>query len=230
MKKGIILLIIFSCLFMNTAHSQQKPFVFGFKVAPNLGWFKPNTDDYKNVGTTPGFSWGFIALFNLMEHYGIGTGFNVVYLNAKLEYPNQQINTGDTLTGSMESKYGLKYIELPLVFNMETKDFGKFRFFGQIGLGTSFLINAKADNVFSYNGNTTEENEVDIYDDIRFIRESLIVGAGVKFIISGSTLIFANVTFDNGFTNILKGNNNVDPSVKQKANANFIEFQIGMLF
>jgi len=230
MKKRIIILIILSCFIIHSAEAQQRPFVFGFKVAPNLGWFKPNADGYENVGTTPGFAWGFIAQFNLMEHYSLGTGFNVLYFNARLKYPHQQISEGDTLTGMMESKYRLKYIEVPLVLNMETKDIGRFRFFGQIGLGTSFLIDAKADNVFTYNGNTLEEDKVDIYDNISFIRESLILGVGAKFIIEGSTLIFANVTFDNGFTNILKGNNTVDPSVSQRANANFIEFQIGMLF
>jgi hypothetical protein len=165
-----------------------------------------------------------------MEHYSLGTGFNVVYLNAKLEYPHLEIINGDTLSGMMESKYRTKYIQIPLVFNMETRDIGRFRFYGQIGLGTSFLIGANVDNTFTYEGSSEEEDKVDIYDDLRFIRESLIVGAGAKFIIEGSTLIFANITFDNGFTNVLKGNNTLDPSLSQRANTNFIEFQIGMLF
>lgn len=230
MKKAIAILIIFVCIVTTSAYSQHKPFVFGFKIAPNLGWFKANTDGYENVGTTPGFAWGFIAEFHLMEHYAIGTGFNVLYLNAKLNYPYRQIANGDTMTGVMEREYHLKYIEVPLVLKMETRVFGKFKFFGQIGLGTSFLIDAKADDVFVYGENTSKEDKVNIYDDIRFIRESLILGVGAEFIIEGSTLVFAGVNFDNGFTNILKGNNTVDPSISQRANANFIEFQIGMLF
>jgi hypothetical protein len=230
MKKGIFLVIILACLFSQASRAQQKPFVFGFKVAPNTGWFKTDTEGYENVGTQPGFSWGFIALFNLMEHYSLGTGFNVVYLNATLQYPHLEISDGDTLSGMIESKYRTKYIQIPLVFNMETKDFGRFRFYGQIGLGTSFLIGANADNAFTYEGGSDKEDKVDVYDDLRFIRESLIVGAGAKFIIEGSTLIFANITFDNGFTNVLKGDNTLDPSLSQRANTNFIEFQIGMLF
>jgi hypothetical protein len=230
MKKGIIAIILFACLFCQPLYAQQKPFVFGFKVAPNTGWFKTDTEGYENVGLQPGFSWGFIALFNLMEHYSLGTGFNVVYLNATLQYPHLEVTDGVAHTGMMESKYRTKYIQVPLVFNMETKDFGRFRFYGQIGLGTSFLIGANADNSFTYEGGSDKEDKVDVYDDLRFMRESLIVGAGAKFIIEGSTLIFANITFDNGFTNVLKGNNTVDPSLSQRANTNFIEFQLGMLF
>ena len=230
MKKGIIALFILLCLSVQLSFAQQRPVVFGFKVAPSLGWFKTYTDGYKNDGLTPGFSWGFIAQFNMMEHYSLGTGFNVLYLNASMNYPHMEIVDGDTLTGMMDSKFRMKYIEVPLVFKMETKDFGRFRFYGQIGLGTSFLIGANADLNFSYNGKERTDDKVDVYDDIRFMRESLIVGAGAKFIIEGSTLIFANITFDNGFTNVLKGNNTADPTLSQRANTNFIEFQVGMIF
>jgi hypothetical protein len=230
MKKGISILFILFYLSGQLLFAQQRPVVFGFKVAPNLGWFKVNTDGYENDGAAPGVSWGFIAQFNLMEHYSLGTGFNVVYLNAKMEYPHMEISNGDSLTGMMESKFRMKYIEVPLVFKMETKDIGRFRFFGQIGLGTSFLIGANADLKFVYNDSERQDDKVDVYDDIRFMRESLIIGAGAAFIIEGSTLIFANITFDNGFTNVLKGNNSMDPTLSQRANTNFIEFQVGMLF
>jgi hypothetical protein len=230
--KRVLITLIFLLIFCFASISQQKPFVFGFKVGPTMGWMKPDTKGYESTGVQPGYTWGVIADFFLMENYGITTGFDVVNLNCGLKMPASQENDGGEMSdGTLDRKYKLKYIQVPLSFKMQTKELGKFRIFGQIGLGTNFLIGAKADDEFIPNaGPGMSEEDVDIYDDITFIRMALILGAGVDFSLGGSTKLLAGITFNNGFMNILNGNNTYDPILVNKARANYLALELGIVF
>ena len=44
MKKAILLTLLITFLGGMTTYSQQKPFVFGFKGGPTLGWMKPDAE------------------------------------------------------------------------------------------------------------------------------------------------------------------------------------------
>lgn len=230
MKRYAIILLSLIFLYVNQGYSQEKPFVFGFKVAPNIGWMKPDAKNYEREEMLPGFSWGFVAEFHLMENYTVTSGFNVVYLNANLKYPHRQLVNNDSTTGTLLRKYKLKYIEVPLILKMRTNKIGRFRFYGEIGIGTGFLLGAKADDEFKYNSSTLKDENIDISNDICFFRESLILGVGTEFIISGSTVVIIGVLFDNNFNNILNGENTVVPDVSNKAIANFLEVHIGLVF
>ncbi|MFO8129195.1 MAG: porin family protein [Bacteroidales bacterium] len=231
MKKAALVLILGGVLFTLNARAQQKPFVFGFRFAPNVGWNKSETKEYNRDGMQPGFSWGFVAEFYLMENYAITTGFDIVYLYTRMSYPHEvQIDNSTSPEGILNRKYKLKYIEIPLILKMRTNEFGKFRFYGQVGLGTSFLLGAKADDEFSYGTEKITEEKVDIYDDVGFIRESLIIGAGTEFMVSGSTVINLGVKFDNGFLNILNDNNPARPGLEPKAINNYLELNLGVVF
>ena len=211
--------------------AQHKPIIFGIKIAPNAGWMKPSTEGYSNDGVLPGLSWGFVADFFLMEHYSILTGFNVIYLNGRMEMPYAKSVTGDSLlhTGTLNRTYKTKYIELPLVFKMRTNISEKVKLFGKIGLGTGFRLSSKAEDVFTWEGGEEESNS-DITDDIQFIRSSLIIGGGVSYHFKGSTALVLDITFNNGFVDILSGTNPGVSDLDQKANSNFIELGIGMMF
>jgi len=231
MKKELYALIAIILLCSTTAFGQQKPFVFGFKAGPNMGWLKPDTKGYESTGVQPGFSWGFIADFYLMENYSITTGFDVVFLNGGLEMPDRmEVDANTFYEGTLNRKYKLKYIQVPVTFKMKTNELGKFKIFGQIGLGTNFLIGAKADDTFTASDYTTSEDDLDIYDEITFIRESLIIGGGVEFSLGGSTSLMASILFNNGFIDVLNGKNTVDPTLNNKANANYLSFEVGIVF
>ena len=230
MKKQLFILFLIVIFSASDAFSQQKPFVFGFKAGPNIGWMNPDSKDYKSVGVKPGFSWGFIADFFLMENYGITTGFDVVFLNGGLEMPYQVIIDNNIVAGTLTRNYHLKYIQVPLTLKMRTNELGKFRVFGQIGLGTNFLIGAKADDEFSSDGFNSQSDDEDIYDDITFMRESLILGAGVEFSLGGSTSLMAAIMFNNGFMDILKGKNSLNTNINNKATANYFSLEVGIVF
>ena len=233
MKRLIAIIVILLIVALGDIKAQYKPFIFGFEISPNIGWMKPDHADYENNGARMGFSWGFISEFFLMENYAIVTGFDVAYANSRLSYPHTYFNETDSIDikGTLERSYHLKYIEIPLVLKMKTREFGKVRFFGKVGLGTSFIIGAKADEKFTADGNEGYEKEkLDIKDQVRSNRESLILGVGMEYIIEGSTAIFVGINFDNGFTDVLKDQNTTNPEITHQAINNFIELSVGVVF
>ncbi len=229
--KRFIFVLLLSFFITQLVSAQHKPFKFGFEVSPNVGWFRSDLTDYENDGSKLGFSWGFVSEFFLMENYAIATGFDVVYLNGRLAYPHQvALNDSMNDPGVLHRKYRTKYIEVPLVLKMKTNEFGNFRFYGKIGLGTSFLLTAKGTDKFIGETEKISEDEKDIKDEVKGIRESLILGAGVEYNLGGSTSLTFGITFDNGFTDVLKDQNTLDPEVTHQAINNYIELNLGVIF
>lgn len=216
--------------------SQTKPFRFGLKVAPNIGWISPDTEDYENDGALGGFSWGFISDITILENYFFGTGFNVGYLNGKLNYPYQEviISESDTITnqGTLNRIYHLRYIDVPLTLKMKTSKFEKVQVYGQIGFSLGFNVKAKSTDTFTYkegNVEKSDESEGSISDEITFVRGSLLLGGGIEYFVDNSTSIVVGVTYSNGISNVLKGYNPVNKQ-DQKAIPSYLELTLGVIF
>ncbi len=233
MKKFAILVVIISIIFPQITKAQVKPFRFGLKVAPNVGWISPDSDDYEKEGSVAGFSWGFISDFAITENYYVGTGFNISYLNGKYSYPHMiSVTEPDTMEGTMTRKAKLRYIDLPVTLKMKTNQFDALQVYGQIGFSLGFNIKAKAEDNFSYQVEgeyMSQDDERDISDDITLLKGSLVLGGGIEYYIDNSTSIIAGVTYYNGISNILKGDNTVT-GTKQKASPHYIELTLGVIF
>jgi len=225
MKKAILICMMLS---VGVVQTQHKPFQFGFKAAANLGWFNSSDDHFINHGAHVGAEWGFVADVYLMENYAFTTGFDVVFLNGKLEYPAMSV---EQMEGVLTRKYHAKYIELPLSFTMKTNEIKGLRYYGQVGFGLGFLLSAKGNDSFlatdSYEPVTSNQN---ITRDMRFMRASLILGAGVEIPLHGDTYLRTGIKYDNAFSNVLKGDNALNPDEKNQARNNFIELNLAILF
>ncbi len=238
MKKLTIALILTFIIASQALQAQIKPFRFGLKVAPNVGWISPDSDGYERDGTVAGFSWGFISDFAITENYFVGTGFNINYLNGKYSYPHLisepvTDSTSIDYTGSMSSKTKLRYIDIPLTLKMKTNKFDQLQAYGQIGFSLGFSVKAKAEEDFSYKveGETMSQSEErDISDEVTIVKGSLVLGGGIEYYLDNSTSILVGVTYFNGFSNILKGSNTADPTIKQKASPHYIELTLGVIF
>ncbi|MDY0076026.1 MAG: porin family protein [Bacteroidales bacterium] len=229
MKRSLFTLLLVFVIVGSTI-AQQKAFQFGFKVAPSIGWIKPNSEGYKRDGLKMGFNWGFVGEFFLMENYAVTTGFNVIYVNGAYRYPDFQNIGGLNLLGETNRLLKLKYIQLPVVLKMKTNEFNGIKLFGEIGFGLGFNVGAKAEDDFYFNEKKQQSKSSDVSSVVRFTRESLILGAGIEYPLGGSTFLTAGVRFDNNFIDILKDQNSVDKSIEQKGISNFIELQLGLLF
>ncbi|MCF8296393.1 MAG: PorT family protein [Saprospiraceae bacterium] len=234
MKKTIILCVaLIFILKMNYAQNEIDKFKFGLKATPTLAWLKPDNNSYEKDGSSLGFAWGAVAEFYIAANYAISTGVNITYSGGSLKYPHQQLITPiDTAIGTLSRKYSMKYLEIPLVLKMKTNEIGYLSYYGLFGIGSSFNLSAKAKDDFSSSdlvGGQLTTDDIDIKKDVSFFRESLIIGLGVEYSLGGRTCLMGGITFNNGFTDILKGNNSIDGS-EQKAISNYIELNIGILF
>jgi hypothetical protein len=219
-----LLLVLLSVTY--AANAQFPPFYFGLKAAPQISWMKPNADGYTSDGVKAGFGWGFIAEFNFTENHSIATGFNMLFNGGKLKFPAIQ---GDE-TGTMIRNYSLKYIEIPLTLKMRTNSMNGMKYFGRIGFGTAFNIGSKVtDEFITSSGVTTNSPKVN-YSNVTFARASLIVGMGAEYLVKDGPKLGAELTFNNGFTNILNGKNTVNTSVNEKAMPSFLELAFSVLF
>ncbi|HZK06905.1 MAG TPA: porin family protein [Bacteroidales bacterium] len=230
MKTKVLLLTLVTLLITHTAFSQVKPFRFGLKVAPAISWVSPDSEGYKNKGAQAGFSWGFISDITITENYFFATGFNVNYLKGKISYPFQDLTVSSPDIGTMVSDMKLRYIDVPLTLKMKTNRFDKMQYYGQIGFSLAFNIKTKTEETFKLGNVTIEKNERDRTDDMQLLKASLVIGGGIEYYIDNSTSILVGVTYYNGISNIMKGYNTVDGSVKQKAAPHFIELNLGVIF
>jgi hypothetical protein len=249
-------LLIGSLFLFSISSFAQKDFQLGLRVAPNIGWIKPETKDVESDGLKFGFNYGIVGDFNIADNYSISTGINFVNIGGKLIMPDvKEISTsgsgGTTTTtefGKTTADIRLKYIEIPITLKLKTNEIGYMKYFGQFGLGLGINYDAQADEEFDYptnNGSSISFEEEDYGDEINLIRGSLIVGLGAEYNLSGNTSLIFGLTFNNGFTNIMSektyqadGNGNaanVNGTGAQKDRSlkavnNYLLFNFGVLF
>ncbi len=206
-------------------NAQHKPFQFGVKASGNMGWFKTDAQHYNNEGVKPGFSWGFVADFYLMEHYSVTTGFDMVYLNGKLSYPYLVAEDPAYLVDTVTTTFKTNYVQLPVVFTMKTNTIKGLRFYGQIGAAAGILIKAREEIVD--NGVVIKDGNSNMFTTLR---GSFIFGTGIEIPFGKSTYLQSGVQFNNGFTDVLKGNNRAFPEIENDARSNFFEFNLSIIF
>jgi hypothetical protein len=228
MKKYIILSLLIVLCLGSRLKAQNKPFIFGFKIAPNTSWMKPDTKNYESDGVKTGFSWGFMVEFHLMENYKINSGLNIITNGGILKYPETRIE----IVGKLIRKYNLKYFQIPLTLKMKTNSFGKKSFYGIFGFGTNFLLSAKANETFIPKNNSapTTDDNIDIKGEMKSMRMSLILGVGMEYELGGAAKLVTGINFDNGILNVLKGQNTSNSNLQHKSINNFLEFYVGILF
>lgn len=210
------------------SYAQYKSITLGVKVSPNIGWLRADLEDYNNEGIVPGVNWGLITDFYFAENYAFSTGFTVAFQHGKISYPDQQSDAQGVLTRN----YRLKYIDIPLLVKMKTNDLGKFRFFGNIGVQPGVRIGSKAKDSFK---STTPPLTITkdwhaIDSQTNLFRATMVVGGGIEYPIDNSTAIIAGINFINGLSDVLKGDNRVDPTVEHKGVPNAFELTLGVIF
>lgn len=234
MYKKILLLLMIVVLEIQFGNAQdKKSFAFGLKACPTVAWMKPNAKGYVSEGIQMGFTYGVWGDFFLSKNVAFTTGINVNYHGGKLHYPDSQVVGLTNTQGIFYRKYSFQAIQIPIMIKMKTDEIANMKFFANVGLAPAYLINAKAkkDEYVPAIGTTKVQYEADnIANDINRFRTSMIIGLGVEYPIKGNTAIVGGINFDNGITNVLKGYNAVDVTLKQKAISNYLELNIGVIF
>jgi hypothetical protein len=199
-----------------------------------LSWLKPKSDEYTSQGIRFSYNYGLVVDINFTENYTFSTGLNVNSYGGKLDYSDSVIYDENKpgVRGLMSRKYRINYIELPLLLKLKTNQMGYFTPFVQLGLRNSFRLSALADESFIFGGETHERENVDMVDESAFYTLGFTVGFGTEYAISRSFSAFAVLSYDNGLTTVLNGENFLDDGTKSKQTAMFKKFglTIGFLF
>ncbi len=224
MKKIFVLITVLFFVVANLNAQSDQKFHFGLKASPSLAWISSDSKGFVSNGSKLGFTYGLITEFNFSDHYAFATGIDITYRGGNSKY---SFSLNDS-TSVVETKYSLQYIEIPLTLKLKTNEIGYFTYFLQFGLAPGFNIRSRADKktttqVGSHPAVSSEDTDVDISSTINNLNVSMIIGGGVEYTLSGSTVLLAGISFNNGFLDIIDGD-------AIKANSNYLGLTIGVLF
>jgi len=274
--KKINTLIMF-CLLTILSYAQAtktstSKYRLGFKVSPNVSWLASDDANMSVGDKSLQFGYGLNFDIFFADNYAIGTGFNINNTGGKYSYFAQYTGNDFDATGAeivnmkqvglIERDLRLQYLQIPLTFKMKTNEIGYITYWGQFGLGLNMNLKAlSADNIdylYYQNKNTLEweksnrvssstTNPTDIKNEVNIFSSNLIFAAGIEYNLSGNTSILAGLTFQNGFTDALKGTgvakdqstnspmfnvgaSNAPKTFELSGLPNYIELNIGILF
>jgi len=235
MKK--LLTIVFILLIIcapAVGFSQAKfPVKLGLKIAPNIGWMNPGTKGYSSDGARFGGTIGFMSDFYFSENYAFSTGLNFQYLNGSLSY-HDSLMVGEHTPyvmkyGAITSVYKIMYLEIPLMVKMSTKTFGKMSYFGQIGFGTGFRLNANKAENFQPTVGEPQESNYEYNGGTTLIRESVLIGLGAEYHLDETSRVLIGLSYSNSLNNVLTGKN-YSTNEAEKSHLNYVELNIGFIF
>lgn len=249
MKKLLILSIcslLLSPVFAQESSGGDSPgFRFGIKVNPNVSWFRPAD---KNVlegdGAKVKIAFGLITEFRLAKNYSFATGIDFPSLSGgSLRYvvATDSINytpSNDTVKFYIASRsYNLQYVEIPITLKLKTNEIGYMTYFGQIGAQLGIRTKARSvdEGKFAGSTSTTKLEDVDVNQELLFVKAALTIGGGVEYNLSGNTSLVGAVSYMYGITNALKKESKMlqtktGEAFEQKANLDQVVLTIGILF
>ncbi|MBQ8760039.1 MAG: PorT family protein [Bacteroidales bacterium] len=210
MKKTLLTIAFIIALAIN-ASAQFKPFQFGLKVEPGIGWAKLNSDHLFDGKTKINFNWGFVGNIYFVENYGLSTGFNIKFMNNEYSFTTLDYNT---VTRTIKNQY----LEIPIGLTMRTERIGDIRVLGNVSYGLGFILNTNEKNF------DTSGNELTMITSYNKMRHALIVKLGVEYYVHKSSCIIVALAFNNNFANIY------GTDYKQNVLLNNLCLEIGFMF
>jgi opacity protein-like surface antigen len=206
---------------------------FGLKITPSIAWLRTDTKGTESDGSKFGFCYGLITEFQFSDNYSFATGLDVTYRGGNLSqttYFNDNIIRDSTIA---LSNITMQYIEIPITLKLKTNEIGYLTYYLQAGLAPGFNIRSRADikrntwrTTLATNStviSNVELDDEDIQDDINNINLSMIIGGGVEYTLSGSTVLLVGIQFNNGLLDVSD-----DPDLKM--NSNMLGLSVGILF
>jgi len=217
MKNIVWLSILFFGISISASAQEFSKYRFGFKVEPNVSWFTPKEKYLDATDNKVRFSYGLNADFHFTENYAIGSGLLILTNGGELTYKRQIFESGKEYIVETTRDIAIKYVEIPITLKMRTNEIGYITYWGQFGIGLDIKVDARMDETYNYElvleeqgwetatgKDAIEEENVNLSSEVKPMRASLIIGAGIEYSVSGTTAILVGINFNNGFTNVLK--------------------------
>ncbi len=235
-----LIVLFFVLLGSHDLIAQQSPYRFGLHITPNFSWVSPETRLLNREQGGVGFAYGLLIERAVgSENYFFSTGLSVSQLQYSSSIDSAVFKLRDgtsTYFAKPIYDYRVQYFELPLTMKMRTNQMGSVRIYGQFGLvtGIAFQAKARVQNIPAVFD--PEEyffiNQVEDYkpvqslatdDRVNAFRASVLIGAGVEYLMSGDTHLVFGVRLDNPFTDAYRGE-------KLNGRTNMAGIQLGIIF
>lgn len=229
--KKIFTLLVAGMLVGNGLAQDEKSFHAGFRIDPNLSWYKPDdTKKFENNGLGGRFGMGLILDFQLADKFWFSSGVGFNFDGGKIKYienPNDsigyffddneivtyeqdgnEVNSIDTTSSSEfirldERNFRATYVTIPLIFKMKTKEIGMMKYYFQFGSNIGIKTKGRTDDVGVNlsSTNTPDLSDLNIDSEMALVRAQILFGAGVEYNVSGSTYLIGGFDFNWGVTN-----------------------------
>lgn len=212
--KKIIIAIAF-LFFITNSYSQTRKFRFGLQFTNGLSFLNSDNVDISDTKIGYAFNYGIPMEYYFNPNYALATGFSVSHprasrsnspaINAVINDTTSTYANDNFIYPGAKEIYKLTYIDIPLTFKIKTNEIGYFKFFGEFGFVNSFRVRSR----FTIDETSVENESINkklAPFDLKsgFYNASLKVGGGFEYTISDKTALLVELSFNNGFVNILK--------------------------
>lgn len=213
MKKIIIAFAFL--LFITNSFAQHKKFRFGLQFTNGISFMNSDNVDITDTKIGYSFNYGLQTEFYFNENYALSTGLtisqprasrsNTPAVNNIIQDTTSSYAFDNALVAGIKETYKFTYVEIPMTFKLRTNEIGYFRYFGEFGFVNSFRVRSRVSFVDSEIENESINKKLAPFDlRSNFYNASLKVGGGFEYTISDKTALLVELSFNNGFVNVLK--------------------------
>ncbi len=240
MKRTLFIAVIVFGALSGTLAQEVSDWRFGIHIQPTVSWFSTTMKEFENGKPKLNLSYGGIVEKSFRKSAVISTGFLISDFGGNYTYVGEDkqiwLKDQDSVL-FLSRKLKARYVEVPVALKFRTPRINYLTYTAHFGLDFGFRARALSDDAIKdlkTNLSSTKTNEP-IEDDVNFMRLGLNIGIGAEYIIAGTTVVFAEVSYINGFTNITRKESEIlryqDGSrVKQIFYGNTVALKIGVLF
>lgn len=220
MKQIILVAILFVFTLSSWAQTHLQ---LSFTAGPSVNWMKTTADHVTGQNVVLGYDFGIMGdvFFSTNEHYSLLTGLQVVNTGGKVSYRADQSFpfAGETLDPSVDIRYRLRYMEVPLSLKLKTNEFHRVYYWGIFGL--SPMINIGATGVSS-DGLLNKES---IHKEVNLFNLAMNIGAGFDFELGSDNSVSAALIFQNGLIDVTTDNYFTDKTI-----INSLKVRLALIF
>lgn len=217
MKKLFLFSLLLSTYSLAMA---QKVVSFTFITSPQITWMNSGSNQVSNGGSHLGFDYGIEGdIFMGSERYALTTGLTVSSIGGSLTYKGPVVFSGKSLPAGTTADYYLRYLEIPLVLKLRSKDFNRTRLYAQFGLNNWLNIKAKGSTSDGSFHNETIEGEV------KFLNIGLNVGGGIEYDLGNKNYLTAGLIYTGSFFDAT-----TNQTVTDNATLNSLRIRLGFVF
>jgi hypothetical protein len=221
MYKYLLVFLFLGFFGSSQAQMSDSTYRVGLHFTPSIAWVMPETRLLNQERAGFGYGYGLLMERKIGNNYFLATGLSVNQLQygSSLD-TNNILQKNGFLAGvnNMQYEYRAQYFELPLSIKMRTNQRGAIRIYGQFGISTGVLFQARAritnnpsefdpEEYFAVNKVVDYKDELLTTDDrVTALRAGILIGAGIEYLLSGETHAVLGVRLDSPFTDNFRGN------------------------